>query len=406
MSLCVPILPSYSPSAVVPSYSAQPGNDEQLIEQAPRAKSRAATGNYIKKSGRDTVILTEQDASAELPTYGRNAHIIGFVCVDDRELVSEVALKVKGKIEMSISERGTVTKTIVDETYPLWPCQNSSSSPCPSSVPFSAILPAKFADGDVEHPLPPSYNVSYSTSGGLHVNVHYTLSVVVTRARSRKLSFMSSKNSIAVRFNYAPRTRPSRPIQPPTSDFLADIKTMPDEWRQVSARGSSRPKSSLGALDIHLFIPAAEVFALSDTIPFSVQLTGPVDSVREFLPDPSAPSKTGISVTLMRKLTLDMYGCAEPCWVAAGHASTLTSTPPGASSASEPAGHASLDWAGALQCKAGLEVASFDAGVLKVQDFIVVDIHPPAGAKAQFSRLQLVRPVRLVTDSWPDEWPS
>ncbi|KAJ7108016.1 hypothetical protein C8R43DRAFT_1140154 [Mycena crocata] len=387
MSLCVPGLPPYTPSAAVPSYSPQPGNDEQLIQQTPRAKSRPVTGNYIKKSDRDTVILTDQDASAELPTYGRNAHIHGFVSLEDRELVSEVALKVKGKIEMSVSERGTVTKTIVDDNYTLWPCQNSFSSVCPISIPFSTILRPKFVEGDADHPLPPSYNVSYIT---------------------RKLSFMSSKNIIAVRFNYAPRTRPSRPIQPPTSDFLADIKTMPEEWRQVSARGSSRPKSSLGALDIHLFIPAAEVFALSDTIPFSVQLTGPVDSLREFLPDSAAttsrPAKIGITVTLMRNLVLDIHGCPEPCWIAAGHA-TLASTPPGASSAAEPADCASLDWTGELRCKAGLEVASFDAGLLKVQDFIVVDIHPTAGAKAQFSRLQLRHPVRIVTDSWPDEWP-
>ncbi|KAJ7121631.1 hypothetical protein C8R44DRAFT_705551 [Mycena epipterygia] len=394
------VLPPYTPAGLVPSYSPEPGHNERLIEHTPRSKSRVFTGNYLKKSGRDTLVLTDQDASAEFPTYGRQALINGFVSLGDRETVSKVVLTVKGKIDLMISERGSVTKNIVDEHYALWSAENSGSSSCPSGFPFSTILPATFEDGKTTHPLPPSYNATHITltSSGICAKVVYTLAVTVTR---RKL--VSRKNTLSVPFNYAPRTRPNRPIQPPVSDFLADIKVMPEEWRQTIVRVDPRPKSTLGAVYLHLFIPTAEIFALCDTIPFHVQLTGPVDSLREFLPAPAdAARTTGIEVKVLRQIMMDINGSMEPYQVAAAHSIPL-STPPGAASPLEPdANGAGLDWAGELRCKTDVTVGSFNAGILKVQDFIVVDIFPPAGSKAQFARVRHSHRIRLVTDSWPD----
>ncbi|KAJ7121650.1 hypothetical protein C8R44DRAFT_981705 [Mycena epipterygia] len=400
MSPCIfdttSVLPPYTPAGLVPSYSREPAHDERLIEHTPRPKSRVFNENYLKKSGRDTLILADQDATADCPTYGRQALINGFVSLDDRETVSKVVLTVKGKIDLMISERGSVTKTIVDKHYALWSAENSGSSSCPGSLPFSTILPATFDDGKTTHPLPPSYNATYITSCRICAKVAYTLAVTVTR---RKL--VSRQNTLSVPFNYAPRTRPSRPIQPPVSDFLADIKVMPEEWRQITVRVNPRPKSTLGAVYLHLFIPSIEIFALCDTIPFHIQLTGPVDSLREFLPAPAdAARTTGIEVKVLRQIMMDMNGSMEPCQVAAAHSVPL-STPPGAASPMEPdANEASLDWAGELRCKADVTVGSFNAGMLKVQDFIVVDIFPPAGSKAQFSRVRHSHRIRLVTDLW------
>jgi hypothetical protein len=90
----ISVLPAYTPLSVVPPYSPEPHHDEQLIEHSPRKKVRAFSGHYIRKSGRDTVVLTAQDEHAETPTYGRAGLIGGFVSVEDRDMVSEIILKV------------------------------------------------------------------------------------------------------------------------------------------------------------------------------------------------------------------------------------------------------------------------------------------------------------------------
>ncbi|KAJ7484772.1 hypothetical protein B0H11DRAFT_2413649 [Mycena galericulata] len=396
---CV-ILPPYTPSTLVPSYSPEPRVDEVLIAQTPRFNSRVFTGNLIKQSGdsgRDTLVLANQDASAEAPTYGRNAVVSGFVSLEEREKVSRVVLQLKGKIEVKISERGYNSKVVLDKSYTLWSAQDSNDAACPSNVPFGAILPSNFLDGDAAHALPPTYNV-ISIEASLKIN--YTLSVIVTRTRGRKLAFMSAKNMITIPFNYCPRTRPARPIQPPVFDFLADVKLMPEEWRQTTATGHPRSNSALGAVDMHLFIPAAEVFAFGDTIPVHVQVAGSVPSLREFLPDPAAASaQPTVNAMLMRQLSLVVDDSPEPYHLTLG-TTALSSIPPGASATTDAA---SLDWAGELRCKPGVDVGTFNAGIVNAQDFIVVAIIPSTESKAQFPRLRHSYPIRLVTDSWPGE---
>jgi hypothetical protein len=94
MAATVIILPPYTPSPPVPSYSPEPAHDERRVEHTPRSRTRPPAGNYIKKSGRETLVLTEQEEAAEHPTYGRHATISGFLALEDRETVSEVVLKV------------------------------------------------------------------------------------------------------------------------------------------------------------------------------------------------------------------------------------------------------------------------------------------------------------------------
>ncbi|KAJ7495386.1 hypothetical protein FB451DRAFT_1478126 [Mycena latifolia] len=388
-------LPAYTPSAAVPSYSPEPGHDEHLIERAPHSKSRPLIGNYIQKSGRDTVVLADQEENTEVPTYGRQGHITGFVSMEDRETVSKVVLKLKGKIDVAIVQGGSVIKTVLDQHYTLWPSQQYGSSTCPSTVPFSSLLPATFAHETATYPLPPSYSASFITSGGVDVKVSYALSVVVTR--TRKLNFMSTKNTTSVRFNYAPRTRPGRPIQLPISDFLTDIKVMPEEWRQTTAVLAPRPTCTLPPVHLQLFIPAVEIFALGDTIPFHVQLTGPVASLHAFLPTAARPGP-GIQVSLVRQL---LAGHTSSVQFTAARG-TLAPAPPGASASTFDAHEASLDWTGELHCRNDIQVGTFDAGVLKAQDFIVVDLVPPAGASSPFARARHAHPIRIVTDSWPD----
>ncbi|KAJ7624643.1 hypothetical protein FB45DRAFT_923938 [Roridomyces roridus] len=405
LSVAASTLPAYTPSSPVPSYSPEPSSDELLVEHNPRVKARVLGGTRTTKSGLDTVALTNQDPTAEVPSYGRSGLITGFIDLQERERVSEVVLKLKGKMEANISERGSVSKKVLDESYVLWPLssQNAAAEPCPGTVPFSVVLPAKFQQDDhASFPLPASYTASFITMGGISVKIAYTLSVVVTRNRGRKFTaLLSSKNTTNVPFLHTPRTRPARSIPLSSSSFLADLKIMPEEWRQSSTVSQARPQKAAlpaGSVDLHLFTPAAEVFGLKDAIPMHVQLAGSLASLREFLD--STGETAQVEVTLVRQLLIQIHGCSEPMRQTLGRA-MLDPAPPSFFSTSSKSG-AALDWTGSLRCTPGLTVGSFDAGVVKAQDFIVVDVRP-SSSKSPFAPIRHSHPIRLVTDSWPDE---
>ncbi|KAJ7500731.1 hypothetical protein B0H11DRAFT_2225127 [Mycena galericulata] len=394
-------LPLYTPSPPVPSYSPEPRQDEIRVEQTPRARVHP-TGNYIKRRGSDAVILTEQDGTT--PTYGRHGSIHGFVTLEDhRETVSEIVLKIKGDMEVMISEGGSRTTRLVDDSYTLWSSHKSHTSVCPGAVPFSVVLPSKYKDGDdISHPLPPTYDIPYLTIPGLFFKTSYILSVTITRVRSRKFQFLSKSRTIPIRFTYNPRMRPWRPIQP-SSDFLSDVKIMPEEWKQVVSQMDPRPNQPV---DLHLFLPTVEIFGIEDTIPFHVQLTGPVASLREFLPEPGdtlSASKTPIVARLVRQIIVDLDGRKATRQVAIGDAKLL-SRPPGAAAGSHDA---SLDWDGEVRCKSNITAGMFNAGCVRVQDFIVIDLCPRnTEIVEQFSTLRLSHPIKLVTDSWSENYVS
>ncbi|KAJ7688613.1 hypothetical protein B0H17DRAFT_652292 [Mycena rosella] len=394
------VLPPYSPSPAVPPYSPEPAQDEQRVEHTPRTRSHP-TGNFITKSGRDAVVLTEQNSTAEFPTYGRHASINGFVTLDDRETVSEIVLKVKGKMDVMIAEGGSVTTRLVNDSYTLWSSQKSHTSVCPSAVPFSVVLPSTFQDENrVSHKLPPSYEIPFTTVPGLFFKSSYTLSVTITRIRNRKFHFLSKNKTITVRFIYSPRMRPWRPIQHP-SDFFSDVKTMPEEWKQVITEMKPRSGSPVQPVDIHLFLPMVEIFGLEDTIPFHVQLSGPVASLREFLPEPrdaASPQNSTIVVSLVRQIVVDLNGRCAVRNTVIGHAK-LASRPPGAAVGAH---EATLDWDGEVRCKAGTAVGMFDAGGFRLQDFLLIEVRPPNTRTSQFPALRHSHPIKLVTDSWLD----
>ncbi|KAJ7157933.1 hypothetical protein C8R43DRAFT_1180114, partial [Mycena crocata] len=388
------VLPPYSSSPPVPSYSPEPAQDEQRVEHTPRARAHP-TGNYIKKCGHDAVVLTEQEATA-VPVYGRNASINGFVTLGDRETICEVILKAR-KMDVMISG-GSLTTKLVSDTYTLWSSQTSHTSSCPGAVPFSVVLPSKFQDGDgVSHALPPTYDVPFIGVPGLFLKNSYMLSVTITRIRSRKLHFLSKSKTIPIRFNYSPRMRPWRPIQP-SSDFFADVKTMPEEWRQTISHMNPRSKSSAQPVDLHLFLPMVEIFGLEDTIPLHIQLTGPVSSLRQFLPDTSLPGQATIKGTLLRQIVVEINGRRASRNIIIGNAK-LCSRPPGAAA---DAHEASLDWDGEVRSKADTMVGMFDAGCVHIQDFVVIELRPPNPEASQFGTLRYSHPIKLVTDSWLD----
>ncbi|KAF7345020.1 hypothetical protein MVEN_01664800 [Mycena venus] len=374
------VLPPYSPPPSVPSYSPEPAHGESTVEHTPRAHAHP-TGIYLTKCGNDTIALTEQDCNAEHPTYGRHASINGFVTLEDRETVSEIVLKIKGKMDVMFSEGGSLTTRLVNDSYTVWSSDKSHASICPSAVPFSVVLPTKFQDYDgLSHPLPPSYEIPLIATPG------------------RKFRFLTKSKTIPIRFVYNPRTRPWRPIQPST-DFLSDVKIMPEEFRQVVAQLLPRPKSTVEQIDIHLFLPMVEIFGLEDTIPFHVQLTGSVSSLREFLPKSGDGEKATIVGSLVRQIVVELGGRRATRNIVLGHAK-MSPRPPGAAA---DAHEASLDWDGEVRCKADTMVGMFDAGCVRLQDFILVELLPlNVETCSQFVTLRHSHPIKLVTESWVD----
>ncbi|KAJ7191617.1 hypothetical protein GGX14DRAFT_600022 [Mycena pura] len=392
-----PALPPYSPAPPVPSYSPEPADDEERIELTPRAGAHP-TGNYIKTIGRDSVVLAEQEASAEFPTYGRRASIIGCVSLEDRQSISEIVVKIKGKMDVMITEGVSLTSSLIHESHTLWSSEKSHTSTCPGVVPFSVLLPTHYQDANlIAHPLPPSYEIPCDTSTGVYFRSSYTLSVTITRTRIRKLQFLSKHKTIPIKFIYSPRMRPWRPIQP-SSDFLFDVKVMPEEFRQVVWEITPRPNSAAQALDLHLFLPMVEIFGLADTIPFHVQLAGPVASLRHFFADPP-----GLAVSIVRQVVVDLGGRRAARNLVIGTA-RLSASPPGFGAERDAeAGTASLGWDGDVRCHADTLVGMFNAGGVRVRDFFVVQLLPRNLQTIQeFTTLRHSHPIKLVTDSWLD----
>lgn len=94
--------PSYSPSLPAPKYSCEPSCDEQRLEQTPRSGRRPTpTGTFVRKSGKATLVLNDQEDNARQPSYGRHGVISGTLILEEYSSVSEVVLKVSRANQIS-----------------------------------------------------------------------------------------------------------------------------------------------------------------------------------------------------------------------------------------------------------------------------------------------------------------
>lgn len=275
------LLPVYEPSAPSPSYTYEPTDDEQTLQNTPMLISPPPTGTYTKESEKVVVTLFEQEKDVEIPTYGRRALISGTVYLENVQRVFQIDLKIEGTLDSTSSGGGYQPTKLICICHTLW--SHGEDSTCPNLIPFSCILPSSYEDGDFQHPLPPSYTYSYSGAYTLFVSSHYSVNVRVKRGPHHMVGrFLTMTQQIAIPFRYYPRTRPHRHILANT-DFLSAVKALPEEWFQALSELKTRPNSQLEPISCHLFVPAARVYGLRDTIPFHVQLSGRLSSVKSFL---------------------------------------------------------------------------------------------------------------------------
>ncbi|KAJ3509157.1 hypothetical protein NLJ89_g5366 [Agrocybe chaxingu] len=376
-----------------------------------------------KKIGRTTVVLNEQEAGISVPTFGRSAHISGTVCFEESSSVLGVVLQVEGKLDSTISEAGGHSTKLFSQRYPLWSQCNSQGEPCPSQIPFSVFLPSTFTYNGAAAPLPPSFHSHFMDVPALFVKASYQLRFIITRIRHKKLEMWPKVKHISVPFTYVPRTRSHRPIVR-SPCFFSSVKTSPEEWYQAVTSLRTRPNAKIDPITCHLFIPAGRIYGLRDKIPFHVQLSGiictlkdvfagcvsgldrvlSVDSSNTTASRRSPAANPLIRVYLLRQVSVSMKGTSAWRNMILGEG-TLAPIPPDLSSCCSLTrqcreGH--VDWEGEVSCRDDITVGSFSAANVHVKDFIALSLTPPDRRSSPLLDLQLTIPIRLVTDSWAD----
>ncbi|KAJ4469264.1 hypothetical protein J3R30DRAFT_3409741 [Lentinula aciculospora] len=408
-------LPSYSPSRLPPSYSLHSLDGEETLAQTCRFNSSShSTGTFTKQYGDITVVLSEQDEDADVPSYGRQGLVAGSIIFDSSlktEDIVAVILKVEGRIKLNISGANAVSKTVktVDEQYELWSRQAlnlSTVSTCPRLLPFSTVLPPTFKDGDREFSLPPSYEVNFTGIPGLYVKCMYAIRAIVKTHGS----LWDHKQTVSTPFIYRPRKRPPQPTV--TSAFFSSIKVSPEEWFQTTSMLQAKTSTKLESINASLFLPAVRSFGLRDIIPYHIQLTGPIPSLKilyshlRYETESSSSSTWSrsaltMSVSLCRQVRVDVKG--QAVWKSSiiGNG-TLTALPPSIElepSLSLSSQEMSLDWEGEIRCRNDIRVGHFDAGKIAASDFVVFSITPRPNS-GSFNSLRMIVPISLVTDTW------
>ncbi|KLO05631.1 hypothetical protein SCHPADRAFT_1002801 [Schizopora paradoxa] len=280
-----PSLPPYSPSQLTPAYSSNPRDDEERLAITEReglyASSRPIrTGTFTTSTRRGVAItLLNQEPNASIPCFGKNARICGMVNVAGGYDVESVEVLLEGHLKLTIAEGGKKTKSLFSSSHTVW-SRSPHNPPCPESLPFVIAMPYTYTDNDRVRPLPPSYQVIFPGVPGLFAHSIYNITVRVTRERRllrRKIDTLQTE------MRYHPRTRAPRPILKPTLPFFTIIKIAPEEFCQVQSSMKSRARSALERIHCLLFIPSSCIYAITEEIPFHLQLVGRMSSLLSLL---------------------------------------------------------------------------------------------------------------------------
>jgi len=170
---------------------------------------------------------------------------------------------------------------------------------------------------------------------------------------------------------------------------------------------------------VKLFIPSVQTFAVSDTIPFFLQLRASTATLKAFMSytstkrssenrDSRTPAsyvfkaKPSVRVLLYRQIRAEIN--EQRAWrttvLGEGKLSAFTET--GAFLSSSDDSVESLEWEGGVRCNEDVTVGSFSVGKLVVKDFIMLALIPPNPLQSSLLQHQHAHPIRLVTDRYID----
>ncbi|KAJ7479398.1 hypothetical protein B0H11DRAFT_2027307 [Mycena galericulata] len=366
---------------MLPAYSTLLHQGERLLDQNLDSRS---TGNYVNRStgDRSTITLHNQHG-AETPAYGREARMTGAILIAEPETVSGVELQVRGKIDVTVADLGCTTARTLRKIYTLWP-HDGGPSRCPDTLPFSLLLPPSFRDANhATFDLPPTCDIRLP--GFFAKSVHH-ISIVVTRT-DPSFQALSSEQMISVPFNYSPAFR--FPPLPQTPSRLASDR---QEWRKTYTHSSDLSPVAGEAHELSLFLPAHEHFDLALPIPYYIQLTGPLE--HQFRTHISS-GVTGIQCWIQRNVIINFHGRPTKRTISIGN--SIPRPCPLAARGGTSQASTNLVWDGELHCDPDVLVGSFDAGLLKIQDYVVVEITPSGNGISQISPLRLTQRIIVAT---------
>lgn len=337
-------------------------------------------------------------------------------------------------MSLSVADSGAVCCTLVAETNVLWKHQpehaqhhdgSTVEQGCPSVLPIEFQFPNFYRVEGKDWRLPPSFQGTFLGLPAMFVRCTYTLEVTIARTRSYHLASWTTNKTYITMLNFCPRTRPQRPIVLVGSVF-ACIKLVPEEWSQVVSTMLVRPKFDMKPVNCHLFIPSTQTFALTDTIPFHLQISSSLQSLQELLPPTSAllkpPSgneqaKAGtqndrweeggqtIRLSITRQVVVEIAGRRRFRTFTVG-AGNMWPVPPhsrdGEWAAESKEEDVCLDWQGEVKAWPEVSTGGFSASNLLVKDFLVLSLRPPNPRSSFLIPLQFSHPIRLVTDPWVD----
>ncbi|KAI0270001.1 hypothetical protein BC834DRAFT_864446 [Gloeopeniophorella convolvens] len=411
--------PKYSPSAAVPSYSLAPGPSERILAATARTRRPVPTGVFTRNNSLIAIALRGQEGESAQPSYGRNGMICGDIGLTCTQGVQAISLKLEGRLHMAHSDGASIDFTFLSASSVAW--KADSNTACPTMFPFEMVLPESFMDNGSRRALPPSYSTAHAGMSDIFVQCSYSMTVCVARKGGKLTPWKQTTKKLAVPFTYRPRLRPPQPILSSPFPFLSTIKTLPEEWFQVTSTMSAKCNSGLQPIDCHLFVPVVQTFSLKDTIPFYLQLIAPLKSLHAFMhPTTSAQTKLKrskshaadsaapptVRVYLMRQVTAVVRGqhSTRMCSIGEG---TLRPVPPGVSpsplrSQSLDEGFSTLDYEGEVRANADVTVGQFGISRLQIRDFISIYLAPPNQYSSPLNLLQHSHPIRLVTDSFEE----
>ncbi|KAF5372109.1 hypothetical protein D9758_005034 [Tetrapyrgos nigripes] len=414
-------LPSYpnttsTPTTPPPDYHSHPEGGEQCLGAATFPRARP-TGTYVKKSKSMTIILTSQNPQASMPSYSRNGSVNGFILIENRTSVTEVQVELVG--EMSVVIDRDRTTPLVQDHQTLWkydstssdPESSSSSTPCPSAIPFACVFPPTFVSPAIvpvntepcSFPLPPSVNFRYP--GEFVAAIEYHIKATVIYGRSPSLCFWNKMKTLTIPLSYLPRDRPLYAVSSGIS-FFSSLKIAPEEWHQTVSAIKPRLEGTVPPIDCSLFVPSLKVYGLSDIIPVHVNLTGPIQSLRELMPlqqhDKMNRQPSLIHIHIVRQVYVSLKNGRHAVRSSVIGEGKVHELPPhiddtGWTNEVEE-GIGTLHWESTIQCSSTVTLGSFRTDGISLKDFIILQVCP-VKKSSHFPCHRVEVNIKLVTDA-------
>ncbi|PFH50892.1 hypothetical protein AMATHDRAFT_143937 [Amanita thiersii Skay4041] len=402
---------TYGIRAPIPSYATLPQADEERIAYSPRPGFDSYRGTLVRRWRKESLALYDQEENAELPIY-------------DRDDVLE------GRLSLFVSkDEASVERTIFSRDLKLWEAptdKRGSKARCPGTLAFSFAFPSTYLVRSGEelwrNQLPPSYRAVFLGLTTMSAICTYHLTLSVTRAYDCKIWTWKNTTTHTLSLEYRPKTYTIDPLPNVALDSRPAFKYDPNSWLQLSNTIKPIEADTARPVECTLFLPNAKSFAITDQIPFHVQLSGPLSSMQKLVPlgggGDRRPQRKRFSlrtadpalleISIMRDVSVDVNGeqTVRSQAIGSGRCRQLPPTYDcqEGDSVSDPL--VAIDWDGQISCGEEVTSGGFNTHDLVVKDFIQLQITPGTSGAKLFTPLQVTHPIKLVTNAWRELHPA